>query len=263
MFSAMAAVWTGKRIAVVTRLAEQDALGLDLLGAAGIDVYTTYAPVTTRHVAYHVSADEDQRRVLLLSSAGAPVAEELDGIEPTFLHLAALTDQESSLDFVKEAIRRGFRVSVDLQGFVRQADLVTGEVRYGDVSPKKEIVRVADKVKLDGLEAAFLTGLQTPELAAIEIERWGARETMITWSGGVLVRSEGKTYVESFSNAGIEGRTGRGDSTFGSYLACRLDQDVAEALRWAAAVASMKLETAGPFMGTRDQVRARLSTVRR
>jgi sugar/nucleoside kinase (ribokinase family) len=179
------------------------------------------------------------------------------------LHLAALTDREASIDFLRQAAARGFSVSVDLQGFVRQADPATGEVLYRDVPRKREIVNAVDKVKLDALEAGFLTGRASPEEAAVEMESWGAQETMITWSGGVLVRARGRTYVERFSNAGIEGRTGRGDTTFGAYLACRLDCGVSESLRWAAAVASIKLELPGLFAGTKEQVRARLEAVRR
>ena len=77
------------------------------------------------------------------------------------------------------------------------------------------------------------------------------------------MRAAGKTYTERFSNASAEGRTGRGDTTFGSYLACRLDDDIAGSLRWAAIVASMKLEKPGLFAGTKEQVRARLDAVRR
>jgi hypothetical protein len=32
------------------------------------------------------------------------------------------------------------------------------------------------------------------------------------------VRDKGKTYFERFSNRGVAGRTGRGDTAFGSYL---------------------------------------------
>ena len=41
VFSSMAAVWSGKRIAVVTRMAERDADMLQPLRDAGIDVYVT------------------------------------------------------------------------------------------------------------------------------------------------------------------------------------------------------------------------------
>ncbi len=91
------------------------------------------------------------------------------------------------------------------------------------------------------------------------MEGWGARETMITWADGVLVRARGRTWAERFSNRSVEGRTGRGDTAFGAYLACRLEQDVGEALRWAAAVASIKLEKAGLFDAGKEEIRSRMT----
>ena len=42
------------------------------------------------------------------------------------------------------------------------------------------------------------------------------------------------------------GRSGRGDTCIGSYLARRLDHSAREATLWAAAVTSLKLEAEGP-----------------
>jgi hypothetical protein len=263
-FGAMSAVWTGKRIAVVTRIAREDGERLEPLQASGIDVYPTYADETSRYLVRHLTADVDIRQVVMTGCAGRPTIDELDPIscrpgKTTFLHFAPLTGREASMDFLVEAVERGFSVSVDMQGFVRQADPETGEVSYEQVPAEREIVSMADRVKLDGLEARFLTGLSDPREAAIELERRGSRETMITWAEGVLVRTGGRTYFERFSNAGVSGRTGRGDTTFGSYLACRLDEGVAASLRLAATVASMKLEKAGSFTGTKEQIQTRMA----
>jgi sugar/nucleoside kinase (ribokinase family) len=76
----------------------------------------------------------------------------------------------------------------------------------------------------------------------------------------VLVRHGGKSYFEPFTNRSVVGRTGRGDTVFGAYLARRLDHGVADSLRFAAALASIKVETPGPFAGTVEQVLARAET---
>jgi sugar/nucleoside kinase (ribokinase family) len=55
-----------------------------------------------------------------------------------------------------------------------------------------------------------------------------------------------------------EGRTGRGDTTFGAYLARRLDHSIEESLRFAAAVVSIKMESPGPFRGSIEDVLARM-----
>jgi sugar/nucleoside kinase (ribokinase family) len=57
----------------------------------------------------------------------------------------------------------------------------------------------------------------------------------------------------------VVGRTGRGDTTFAGYLARRLDEGPAEALRFAAALVSIKIETPGPFQGTLSDVLSRMN----
>jgi sugar/nucleoside kinase (ribokinase family) len=81
---------------------------------------------------------------------------------------------------------------------------------------------------------------------------------MITRSDGVLVRSERKNYFARFTNKRSAGRTGRGDTTFGAYLARRLDYPVEESLKFAASLASIKMETPGPFSGTFESVIKRM-----
>ena len=52
----------------------------------------------------------------------------------------------------------------------------------------------------------------------------------------------------------VAGRTGRGDTTFAGYLTERLHADIPEALLFATALVSLKMETSGPFRGTREDV---------
>ncbi len=259
VFSSMAALWSGKRIAVITRMARRDAHMLQPLRDAGIDVYVTYTPETTRHKAFHLSEDVDQRQVVLEESAGAFTVEELPRMQPTFFHLAGLTDQEFSLAFMKGVAKMGHAFSVDFQGLIRQADPRTGEVSYGDVPAKEEVAKLAAKLKFDALEAQYLTGSSDSEVAASQIEGWGASEIMVTNADGVLVRSCGQRFFQRFSNRSVEGRTGRGDTTFGSYLASRLDRGVAASLKLAAAVASIKMESPGPFRGSEEEIRRRMA----
>jgi len=134
----------------------------------------------------------------------------------------------------------------------------THQIAFQDVPAKMEIVSQMDMVKLDIVEAKVLTGTDDLEQAALTIETWGCPEILITRSEGVLARVHGKTYYEKFSNQSVVGRTGRGDTTFAAYLARRLDHDVNESLKFAAALVSIKMETPGPFGGTLADVLARM-----
>ena len=258
-FGAFAACWSKRRIAVVTRMAEDDATMLEPLKAAGIDVYLQPAPSTTHMRVVHPTGNVDERLMFQTQNAGFFVNADIPPIDSCLIHLGALTDREFTLGFMRHLKQRGFRLSVDMQNFVRQVDTETGVIQFRDVPGKREIVGLADIVKLDVIEAEVLTGTRNMEEAARLVEEWGALETILTCSDGAFARCKGKTYFERFSNRSSQGRTGRGDTTTGAYLARRMDHTVQESLRFAVALASIKMETPGPFRGSLEDILARMN----
>ena len=258
-FGAFAACWSKKKIAVVTRMAEQDAYLLEPLRAAGIDVYLQPVPSTTHMRVVHPTGNVDDRLMVQTQNAGFFANADIPPLESCLIHLGALTDREFTLGFMRHLKQRGFRLSVDMQNFVRQVDTQTGVIQFRDVQDKREIVGLADTVKLDVIEAEVLTGTRNMEEAATLVEEWGALETILTCSDGAFARCKGKTYFERFSNRNSQGRTGRGDTTTGAYLARRMDHTVQESLRFAVALASIKMETPGPFRGSLEEVLARMN----
>ncbi|MFH1447046.1 MAG: hypothetical protein ABIG43_06530, partial [Chloroflexota bacterium] len=75
-----------------------------------------------------------------------------------------------------------------------------------------------------------------------------------THSEGVLIHAEGKFYRYKFHSQSIIGRSGRGDTCLGSYVAKRLSMPPIEAGKWAAAVTSLKMEKLGVFDRTIQEV---------
>jgi sugar/nucleoside kinase (ribokinase family) len=256
LFGASAAAPSNKRIAVITRMANEDAHILRPLEAAGVDVYLQPSSETTHMRVVHPTENLDERLLYQTKNAGFFAIEEMPPLEPCLIHLGALTDREFTLEFMHALRARGFRLSVDMQSFVRQVDTVTGVVQLRDVPAKREIVSLVDMAKLDIVEAEVLTGTSDPEEASAVLEDWGATETLITRSEGALVRHQGKTYFERYVNRTAAGRTGRGDTTMGAYMAWRIEHDVEESLQFAVALASIKMETRGPFKGTLSDVLA-------
>jgi len=165
--------------------------------------------------------------------------------------------REYQLDLMRALKTHGFRLSVDIQGFVLQVDDETGAFHFEDVPEKKEILGLADFVKLDVLGAQTLTGTDVLQDQADILED-GSSETIIISSEGVLARSKGKTTFVKFTNRSTRGRRGRGDSVMGSYLARRLDHSVEDSVRFAATLTSIKMESAGPFNGSLDDVIKRM-----
>ena len=224
----------------------------------GVDVYVIPADCTTYSRVLHESENVDERKITLVRTAGLIKIEDIPELESKNVHLAGISDSEFDMALIEGLKARGYRLSTDMQSFVRQITPVTHEINFGDVSNKKEIISKMDVVKLDIIEAKVLTGTDDLEAAALIVESWGCPEIVITHSQGVLARAGGKNYYEKFSNNSVVGRTGRGDTTFAAYLSWRLEHDVAESLKFAAALVSIKMETYGPFQGTLEDVLTRI-----
>jgi len=257
-FGALAAVPSKKKIAVVTKMAGQDEHILTLLRTAGVDVFLIEASETTRMRVVHQTENMDERQLYQVKNAGFFLLEEMPMLEPCRIHLGALTDQEFTFEFMGQLRPRASSLSMDMQNIVRQVDTKTGRIHFRDDPIKKEMIHLVDIVKLDIVEAEILTGKSDLKDAASVLEDWGSLETMITCSEGILVRYRNKTCFERYTNRSDHGRTGRGDTTIGSYLAWRIDHDVPESLKFAAALTSIKMETPGPFHGSMDDVLARM-----
>jgi len=256
---AIAAARVGRKVAVVTRMAPADEVLLEPFRELGIGTYAAWAAETSYSVVIHPSENVDERILRLEKSSGFFELADMPPIAARNLHLAGISDQEFSLDFIRGLRDRGYSLSADMQSFVRQVDPATREIRFRDVPEKRKIVELLSKVKLDVVEAKVLTGSEDLEEAALQFEAWGCPETVITRADGVLARAKGRTYFEKFSNRSSVGRTGRGDTTFAAYLARRDDHDAAESLKFAAALVSIKMEAPGPFRGSLDEVLARMN----
>jgi len=258
LFAAIAASCSGKRIAAVTQVSESKEYLLKPLKTAGIDLFIQPGEITEYRVVFP-SANVDERQAFRVK-VGEPFAiSDIPPFEPCLTHLCCMGRHKFQLDLMRELKTRGFLLSVDMQGFVLQADDETGAVHLKDVPEKKEILSMAHFVKLDAVEAHILTGTDVLQDQADILEDWGSSEIVVTSSEGVLARSKGKSTFVKFTNRCTVGRMGRGDTVMGSYLARRLDHSVEDSLRFATALTSIKMESAGPFTGSVEDVIERMS----
>jgi sugar/nucleoside kinase (ribokinase family) len=256
---AMVAARAGKKVAAVVKMARKDESILQPMKDLGIDTYLIASEETSYNRVVHESENVDERTMTLIKTAGLISIKDVPLLDSTCVHLAGISDTEFDMALMMGLKARKYKsLSVDMQSFVRHIDPVTKNHEFSDVADKREIAAMMDKLKLDIVEARLLTGTDNLEKAALIVESWGCPEVMITQSEGVLARVNGKTYYEKFSNSNVSGRTGRGDTTFAAYLSYRLDHGVAESLKFAAALVSIKMETPGPFNGTLEDVYKRL-----
>jgi len=255
---AMVSARVGVKTAAVVKMSLDEQHITHPMKDLGVDVYIIPADVTTYSRVLHKSANVDERDITLVKTAGLIKTEDIPRLDSEYYHLGGISDSEFDLTLIDGLKARGYRLSADMQSFVRQITPVTKEINFGDVKDKEEIVSKMDMIKLDIVEARVLTGTEDLEKAAQIVESWGCHEVVITKSDGVLARVNGTSCFEKFSNSSVIGRTGRGDTTFAAYQSWRLQHDVPTSLKFAAALVSIKMETYGPFKGTLEDVFTRI-----
>lgn len=248
----------GKKIGIITKMSKKDLCLLKPMKDLGIFIHVINSAETSYMQVIHPSQNIDEREMILKHNAGYFTIDDFPSIENKHLHLAGISDQEFTLDFIKALKKKGYNISVDMQSFIRQADPETHSIDFSDVSNKKEIINLMDKVKLDIVEAKILTGQTDLKKAAKIISTWGCSEIMITHADGVLVLKDTKFYYEKFTNKSSVGRTGRGDTTFAAYLSKRIDSDVEFSIKFAASLVSIKMESLGPFDRSHEEVLERM-----
>lgn len=253
LFASIAASCLRKRIAVVTKAPQGEEHLLKPMKAAGIDLFVRSGETYEYRVVFP-SANVDQRQVFRVKVGEPFLISDIPPFDPCLIHLCGMGKRELQVMLIRTLKARGFRLSLDMQGLMFQADDRTGAVILEDVPEKREILSMADFVKLDAVEAKILTGADILQDQAETLEHYGSSETIITCSEGVLARSNGKTAFAKFTNRSTRGRMGRGDTLMGSYITRRLDHSLEDALRFAAALTSIKLESIGPFEGSAEDV---------
>ena len=253
-FAAFAARASGAQPMVVTRLARENHDLLQPLREAGIGVLALPSRVTTSIENLFPTADLDKRVVRLLAQGDPFRLEDVAEAAQIYL-LTGLFRGEIPEEMIEPLSRRG-RVALDLQGVLRTSE--AGAFSWQDWPDKERCLPHGAFLKADSLESAVITGIEDRREAARRLNRWGAREVVVTHSSEVIAFDGEQMHSARFDPANLSGRTGRGDTCFGSYLAWRLHHGVAESVRYAAALTSMKMESPGPFTGTVDEVLERM-----
>ena len=249
---------------LITAVGEEDMPAVQQLREAGIrvEVLPSQATVYCENK-YGANMNNRQQRVL---SKAAPFTWDrleplLKGVERPYFILGSLLADDFPLDVIKHLHQIG-RVVVDVQGYLRE--VVGEEVRATDWQQKQEALQYVDVLKTNEYEMDVLTGEQDPIKAVHKLGQWGVGEVLLTLGdlGSFIYRrkEDTTTRIESFPPRKLVDATGCGDTYTMAYVYRRTQgAPVAEAGRFAAAVASLKLEHSGPFHGTVQQVQTLLA----
>jgi sugar/nucleoside kinase (ribokinase family) len=251
-YGANVAVRMGLRVAVVTRLARQDWHVVENLERLGVTVFARATPQSTRLRLIYPTTNLDERTIEYVSSAGPFTVDEVADLQARVFAVGASVRGEVPDEVVEALAAKGAILALDVQGFLR---IVQDGRLASDGWPGKEmILKHVTLLKTDAVEARLITGESDRYDAARKLAEYGLKEVLLTHNGGVMVYHEGAFHEAPFAPQELRGRSGRGDTCTSAYLSQRLTAPPEDAVIWAAAVTSLKLEEEGVFQREMNEV---------
>jgi len=252
LYSGHAAAAIGKRVAVVPKCNPAD---IDLSKAFEGCPVTLFPKTSSRSTLMenvYFTADRERRRSRCLAVIDPYTVSDIPDVRTNVYHLAGLCYGDIGTDIIVALAERA-DVAMDIQCMLRhvEPDLT---LKLHDWPEKTKYLRYIRYLKTDAAEAEILTGTDDREKAARMMFDWGAREIVITHNTEVIAYDGKKIYRAPLKPRNLSGRTGRGDTTFSAYITERQTTGIQEALTFSAAMVSLKMETPGPFRGSRADV---------
>ena len=254
-YSGFAAANMGHKIAVLPKANTRD---VDMVAAfapaENVTVYPIHSETSFVTKNVYFTPDRERRNSTVDSVIEPYRTDEVPtDIDAAIWHLAGLVAGDITDEMIPFAAQHAM-VAIDVQTMMRH--VVDGGMVLKDWEAKREMLPYVRFLKTDAAEAEVLTGLTDRVESAKLLYSWGAKEVLITHNSEVLVYDGKDIYTCPIKARNLSGRTGRGDTTFATYINERLTCDIPTALKTATALVSLKMEKPGPFMGTREEADA-------
>ena len=195
----------------------------------------------------------DERILTVADTAGSFTPEQVRGIDAKAFIISPSIRGEVPIETIQELRKKDAIISADAQGFIR-VRRPDGRLEHPPWPEQKEVLALIDILKADVVEAEALTGEADMKVAAKALAAQGPREIVITHRDGIVVLADGQMLEVEFHARSMKGRSGRGDTCVGSYVAARLEHPPEEAILWSAATTSLKVETPGPIRRSYDEI---------
>lgn len=238
---------------LVTKVGDESMDEVRRLREAGVDV-TRYGCPHSVFFENVYGSNLDDRRQRVLAKAEPFTIDELMHTSARVYHLGTLLPDDFSLDTIAWLRQRGI-VSIDVQGYLRQ--VVGEDVVPIDWDQSRSLLSQVDVVKFNEMEMQEVTGMTDAHEAARFIASMGVSEVVLTFgSMGSMIYAGGSFYdVPAYAPRQVVDVTGCGDTYSAGYLYGRsMGMDYGEAGRLAAAMCTLKIERAGVFTGSREDV---------
>lgn len=238
---------------LVTALAETQISFVNDLRKNGITV-NVFPSAKTVYFENIYSANLDHRTQRVLQEADPFTIEQLRDIDAHIFHLGPLLGNDIPVALIKSLSERS-KVSLDVQGYLREVR--EQRVCAVDWAEKKEALQYVHTVKADEAELEVLTGVTGIEEGARILADWGVKEVVVTRASlGSVIYAGGIFYnIPAFEPESETDATGCGDTYMAGYLFQRVKgAGIQDSGEFGAAMASLKMESSGPFNGTIEDV---------
>lgn len=242
------------RVFAAVKISPNDADILDGFHMAPEDIALLPSKETTCIRNEYFTADRERRTCTCSAQSGPITPDEIPNVPCKLYHLAGLIYGDFPNELLEYLHTRSL-LAADAQGLLRHNE--GGKMLFQDWEDKLTYLPYLDFLKTDAAEAEILTGLTDRVAAAKQLVDWGAKEVLISHNSEMLCYNGKELHTCPVKARNLSGRTGRGDTTTGAYLAMRLTgASMKEALLYATACVSLKMEAPGVFRGTRADVEA-------
>ncbi|OAV66691.1 putative sugar kinase ydjH [Bacteroidales bacterium Barb6] len=241
--------------ALVTAVGASGMKAAEELRAEGIEM----AVMPSKHSVYFENTygeNQDNRTQRVLTKADPFTTESLKAAntEAKIIHLGSLLADDFSLDIIRYLAGKSL-LSADSQGFLREVR--DQNVHAVDWDGKEEALKHIHFLKANEHEMEVLTGYTDIPSAAKRLYDWGVKEVLITLGSMGSVIYDGSTFyrIPAFIPAEVTDATGCGDTYVCGYLYQRVKgAGIEEAGRFAAAMATIKIQASGPFCAGKEDV---------
>jgi sugar/nucleoside kinase (ribokinase family) len=243
---------------LITAVADTEMPFVSELRDSGTDVVSY--PTTHTVCFENIYTSNQDHRVQRVSQKADPFTiDQLKGTEASIFHLGPLLADDIPNTLIKH-LASITKVSLDVQGYLRE---VRGNDVYAiDWQEKRDTLQYVHVLKANETEAAVLTESTDIYQSAKILADWGVAEVVLTLgSMGSVIYADSKFYkIPAFTPTAVIDATGCGDTYMAGYLYRRCKGDsVEQAGRFAAAMATIKIQSSGPFDGTEADIELVLS----
>jgi len=244
---------------LITAVARSEQYIIDELRSEGQEVMA----LDSKHTVYFENIypeNMDHREQNVLNTADPFTADLMPPVHAKIFHLGPLLHTDIALSLIRDLSSRGM-VALDVQGLLRY--IKDKKVFYKDWDDKESVLKYISILKANEFEMEIITGTKDIEKGARYLADFGVKEIVITnGSKGSLILADKHFYkLPALKPVNPVDTTGCGDTYMAGYLYKKLKgSDIEECGLYGAAMATLKIQSFGPFSGNAEDVENILRT---